>query len=304
MGGASDASGTGGANDGGANDGGASDGGPGGSNSDGVSDGGSGGVRDQGPGGTGGRGGTNEISGGSAGESSSSDETDDVREGPFEMLVYSNAAAFRPSSTPVGMAMVQEIADEYGFGVTFTQTNEEFTPEGLTRYEVVFFLNTSGDVLRSAEEDAFEDWMLDGGGFVGSYRAADTEYDWDFYKELTGQFYDGHSACCPQNDVQWAEDALDFPAVEGLPSPWARAELWFHFDGYPEWSTRAGFRILGTVELEGETHPVSFAREWSNFRSFYAGIGHQDESFADPLVKQHFTGGTLWVARREHWLPQ
>jgi hypothetical protein len=224
------------------------------------------------------------------------------REGSFELLLYTRTGAFRTSSIPAGVAMVEDIAELHGFGLTHTETNDEFTAEALGRYEVVFFLNTSGDVLGSDEELAFEEWMIAGGAYIGSNRAADTEVDWAFYKELTGQYYDLHGPCCPSSDIHWEEDALEFPAVRGLPSPWTRGELWFYFDSYLEWSAKPGFRILGTVEIEGSTHPVSFVREWSNFRSFYSVLGHQESTFEDPQVRQHFEAAILWAVRREHWL--
>lgn len=220
--------------------------------------------------------------------------------------------------------MLQAIAAERDFEVKFTETNEDFTPERLKEYELVVFLHTSGDVLNDDEQRAFAAWMVDGAGaFVGVGRAADTEPAWDFYKELLGQYYDTQSFCCPEADIAWATDALDFPAVNGLPSPWSFADLWFYFYDVQTWSTKPGFKILGTIELrdfrvavpEGSpcaadpaacpkvTVPVSFARQWSNFRSFYTALGHQTETFRDPHVRQHVTAAILWVMRREHLLP-
>ncbi len=250
--------------------------------------------------------------GATSGASSGSDEDPRIdderglvlpRDGPFKMLVYSRTNGFRTQdSIVVGQNMLAEIAAEYDFEVSFTEDNDDFTPEGLAQYEVVFFLNTSGDVLEPAEEDAFQDWMEDGGAFVGTNRAANTEEDWAFYKELTGEFVNLQSQCCDALDIQWTPEAADFPAVQGMPSPWNFGDVWFYFDRYREWSTGVGFQILATVEYQGRTIPVAFSREYANFRSFYVTMGHQAGTFQDPLFKQFITGGILWSVRRNSWL--
>ncbi len=247
---------------------------------------------------------TSEATDGSGGEPDVISEIPEVvlPDGPFKMLVYSKTNGFRSQDAiVVGQNMLTEIADEYDFDVAFTENNDDFTPERLAQYEVVFFLNTSGDVLEPAEEDAFQDWMEDGGAFVGTYRAANTEEDWAFYKELTGQFISQQSVFVAL-DIQWTPEAANFPGVAGMPSPWNFNSTWFIFDQYREWSTGFGFQILATVEFQGDTFPVSFAREYSNFRSFYVAMGHQASTFEDPLFKQFVTGGILWSVRRSSWL--
>jgi type 1 glutamine amidotransferase len=199
--------------------------------------------------------------------------------------------------------MLTEIARERGFELLLTETNEEFTAENLAKYELVFFLNTSGDVLDAVEEQALEAWMVGkNGGFAGTYRAVDTEPNWGFYKELTGEYYDGNSPCCVPLDIEWHPSVSEFAVVKGLPSPWRFQDLWLLFGEYPAWASRPGFRVLGTILLDGRAQPVSFVREWGNFRSFYTVLGHQAATFEDADVKRHVTAGILWTVRREHLL--
>ena len=96
--------------------------------------------------------------------------------------------------------------------------------------------------------------------------------------------------------------SLIHPALKGLPNPWQRSEEWFIFNSYPVWSTKPGFRILANVSAPGQKydgHPVSWVREWSNFRSFYTSLGHDPAVYEDPLFKKHLTGGIMWAVRRE-----
>jgi cytochrome c len=224
------------------------------------------------------------------------------RTGPFKMLVYSKTAGFpHTDSIRTGKVMLQQIADEQMFEVAFTDTNEEFTPEGLAQYEIVFFLNTTGDIFSSAEEQIYEDWMTtQNGAFAGVHSATDTENGWGFYSEVTGQYYDLHEPCCSQANVEWDPNALNLVMVQGLPNPWPRSEEWYYFNRNSEWAAKTGFQILSRVTSNNSTRPVSYTREWSNFRAFYTSLGHEAAVFEDANVKRHVAAGIMWAVRRGH----
>jgi type 1 glutamine amidotransferase len=229
------------------------------------------------------------------------------RSGSFRALVYSEFANgfSHVSSIEAGQDMFRELASQLGFEVTIPDppASFRFTAESLESYEVVVFLNTAGTPLDAEEEGAFEQWITARhGAFVGTHSAADTEAGWAFYKELTGQYHNGHHICCAEAPIVWRPDALDFPAVRGLPSPWIRREEWFLFNEFSVWSLKPGFEVLGTVEVQGVTQPVSFVREHGNFRSFYTSLGHEASTFTDAAFKKHVGAGLLWAVRREHFV--
>ena len=78
-----------------------------------------------------------------------------------------------------------------------------FADELLIKYKVVVFLSTTGDVLNTAQQAAFERYIRAGGGFVGIHSATDTEYDWPFYGALVGAYFAGHP------DIQTATVQVD-----------------------------------------------------------------------------------------------
>jgi type 1 glutamine amidotransferase len=238
---------------------------------------------------------------GSAGAGGS--EAYEPRFGSFKALVYSEIrVGFSHDSIKSGQQMFRDLAAELDFEVT-ESADFSFTAESLAPYEVVVFLNTAGDPLDPDEQAAFEDWITTKhGAFVGTHSATDTESGWPFYSELTGQYHNGHVQGARESAIAWEPDALNFPGVKGLPSPWRRLEEWFLFNDFPRWSTKPGFKILSTVQIDDVTHPVSFAREFMNFRSFYTVLGHAEATFQDATVKQHIAGGLLWAVRREHLL--
>jgi type 1 glutamine amidotransferase len=222
------------------------------------------------------------------------------RSGSFKMLVYSRTAGFRHDASIItGKAMLQQIATEQGFQVVITETNELITPTGLADFEIIFFMNSTGDIFNATEQQTYETWMTTrNGAFGGVHSATDTENGWAFYSEVTGQYYNGHGAANTPDQIQFEPSVLNFPALTGLPNPWQRNEEWYRFDTYQQWSVKPGFQILGRKTADNQ--PIMWTREWGNFRSFYTAIGHDASVFQDPNVKKHVTGGIMWAVRREH----
>jgi type 1 glutamine amidotransferase len=220
------------------------------------------------------------------------------------MLAYSKTASFRHAEAiTTGREMLNAIAADQGFEVKFTETNEEITVEGLSQYEIVFFLNSTGDIFSQQEQAAYEEWMtMHDGAFAGVHSATDTENGWGFYSEVTGQYYNGHSASPDtQGEIQWDAAQLNHVTVKGLPSPWQRQEEWYKFNQSQEWTAKPGFVVLSRVALndDGGTRPVSYIREWGNFRSFYTSLGHAGRTFQDQDVRKHVAAGIMWAVRRE-----
>jgi uncharacterized protein len=224
------------------------------------------------------------------------------RSGRFKMLVYSRTTGFRHDSIPQGKTMLQQIASEQDFEITETETNELITLEGLSQFEIVFFMNSTGDIFNDTEQTAFQEWMeTRNGAMAGVHSATDTEQGWAFYKEVTGQYYDGHVNANTPGAIQMEADMLQFPALIGVPNPWQRNEEWYRFNSFQEWSSKEGFKILGRKQADNQ--PIMWIREFDGWRSFYTAIGHDAAVFRDPVVKQHLTGGIMWAVRRDQLLP-
>jgi hypothetical protein len=223
------------------------------------------------------------------------------RSGPFKMLVYSATNYYRhDGSITSGKELLQKIAVKTGyFTLEITETNDWLAR--IDDYELLFFLNPSGDIFNDQEEQIFEDWMRRRGAFVGTHSATDTENGWSFYSEVTGQFYNGHGPQNALDRINLEPEMLGHPALKSLPNPWQRYEEWKKFDQHQVWSAKPGFKILGRKQADGQ--PIMWIREWGNFRSFYTALGHDAAVFKDQEVEQHLTGGIMWAARREHLLP-
>lgn len=213
------------------------------------------------------------------------------------MVVYSKTAVYRHDQSILsGKAMLTQIAADIGIDPP-TITEENGFLANLDDYELVFFLNPTGDIFNDQEQALFETWMKKGGAYCGVHSATDTESTWGFYSEVTGQNYNGHGKQDVRDQIQLEPAAANHPALANLPNPWERSEEWYKFNSFQVWAAKPGFTILARKAADGQ--PIIWTREHDNYRSFYTGIGHSGEVFQDPLVKKHVTGGILWTVRRE-----
>jgi hypothetical protein len=135
----------------------------------------------------------------------------DPRSGSFKMLVYSQVCcnAYAHDSRTVGRRMLQDIGTKQGFEVTLANDESEINPTGLAQYEIVFFLNSTGDLWTSGNlRRDFEAWIRNNGAYAGMHGATDSASSWAFYKELTGQYYDVHDAGVVSGTIQWTTAGL------------------------------------------------------------------------------------------------
>jgi uncharacterized protein len=228
------------------------------------------------------------------------------RTGSFKVLAYFNTVGGFTHGAAIenGKSMLTAMGAKQGFEVTFSDNPADFGAQSLAQYELVFGLNPTGTSLdeRAAERAAFEEWMTTkNGAFAGVHSSTDFMSSWAFWKEVTGQTYDKHDDCCTHQNIQWDPTAADFIAVVGLPSPWPRSEEWYKFKTWDQWSSKPGFKVLSkvTTSTDGGTRPVSYIREWSNFRSFYTSLGHEGTTYQDANFIRHVAAGIMWAVRRE-----
>jgi type 1 glutamine amidotransferase len=213
------------------------------------------------------------------------------------LLIFSRTVEYRHDSIPKGVTALTELGEERGWQVAATEDPAEFTDESLAEYDAIVFLSTTGDVLDSDQQAAFERFIRSGKGYVGIHSASDTEYDWPWYGELVGAYFREHPSI-QQADLV-VEDTTH-AATLGLPSPWTRRDEWYAFSTNP----RAAVDVLlaldeasydpGTSHMDGD-HPIAWCREFDGGRSFYTALGHTNESYSEANFLAHVAGGIEWA---------
>jgi cytochrome c len=85
---------------------------------------------------------------------------------PPKVLVFSKTQDFRHDSIPAGIAAIKDMGMKQGWTVDATEDAGQFTDANLSKYDVVVWLNTSGNVLASAQQAAYERFQRTGKGTV------------------------------------------------------------------------------------------------------------------------------------------
>ena len=207
------------------------------------------------------------------------------------VLVFTKTTGFRHEAIPDAVRMLQDLGRAHGFSVTATEQEAMFNPRDLRRFRVVVFALTTGDVLGPQGQDALEDFVRAGGGWLGVHSAADTEYGWPFYGTLlAGAWFKSHPAPYGTNLIV---EARGHPATRHLGARWARFDEWYEFQANPRTRARVLLRIPGD-----DDHPVAWCRPVGRGVSFYTGLGHTRESYAEPKFQRHVLGGLRTVLER------
>jgi uncharacterized protein len=217
----------------------------------------------------------------------------------FSVLVFSKTAGFRHNSIEAGVEAVKNLGQQNRFSVTHTEDSDYFTPENLTNYSAVIFLNTTQTVFDEQQREAFKGYIQNGGGYVGVHSATDTEYDWEWYGELAGGYFESHPRV--QNAVIDVVDG-DHPSTAHLPEQWEREDEWYNFQNFNE-NVNVLLK-LDTDTFEGSehpgNHPIAWYHEFDGGRAFYTGLGHTIESYSEPAFLEHLLGGIHYAAGVEH----
>ena len=224
-----------------------------------------------------------------------------AKERYLSVLVFSKTEQFRHSSIEAGIKAIEGLGQKHDFKVYATEDAEIFKEKTLKDYNVIIFLNTTGDILNDAQQIEFNRFIQAGGGFVGIHAAADTEYKWEWYGKLVGAYFNGH----PNNpnvreaDIQVVQ--ADHISSKGLPQKWHCADEWYNYkDINPDINV-----ILNLDEssyeggTNGESHPIAWYHEFDGGRSWYTGRGHTDEAFEEPHFLDHIWGGIDYVSNKK-----
>lgn len=216
----------------------------------------------------------------------------------IKVLIFTKTDGYEHRSIPAGITALKKLGQENGFDVTETRWAYYFQSDTLEKYDVVVFLSTTQDVLNKGEQDAFQKFINNGGGFVGIHAAADTEYDWEWYGQLVGAYFKSHPK--QQNAVVKVTDK-NHPASAHLPSEWKRWDEWYNYKNIqPDLKVLA---YLDESSYEGgenaDNHPIAWYHDFDGGRAFYTGFGHTDESYQDPLFLQHVLGAIMYAAGAE-----
>lgn len=223
----------------------------------------------------------------------------------FKALLFTKTAGWHHESINEGVDAIRNLAERNYFNVEWHEMPSVFNDKKLSEFQVVIFLNTTGDVLNDEQQNAFTKFIQSGKGFVGIHSASDTEYEWPWYTQLVGRMFHIHPVI--QTAVLKVADNK-FPGLERMPSSWYWTDEWYEFGE----EKVKGLNYLITVDEKtydpnvkwgekvgkgmGDMHPIAWYHEFDGGRSFYTALGHMPAIYSDPIFLEHIYGGIYWAA--------
>ncbi len=223
---------------------------------------------------------------------------------PISVLVFSKTAGYWHASISSGLKMLSDQSKKQNWVITATEDASLFRDGFLDRFDVVVFLNPTGDAICDEGQAAFERFMKKGKGFVGIHAAADFEYEWAFYGDLVGAYFKSHP---PKQKATVIFENLDHPAMkpfEGMKT-YTTVDEWYSFKENPRPKVNVLARLdESTIKKAGNSdwqmgdHPLIWWNDKDGIRSFYTVFGHTHEAFQDELIIEHITNAINWAAKR------
>ena len=223
----------------------------------------------------------------------------------LRVLVFTKTLAWRHDSIPVGIEALKDLGSKRGWQVDATEDSGLFTDSNLRNYDVVVWLNTSGEVLDPDQQAAYERFHRSSKGTVAIHEGgADTEREgWPWYRKLASVLFVSHPAIQKATLIVFDRT---HPATVMLPPKWDHTDEWYNFDSAPS----DAHVLMGVDEKSYNPgpnathgvagyHPIAWYKEFDGGRYFYTALGHTSEDYTtDNLFRSHIAGAIEWAGGR------
>lgn len=202
-----------------------------------------------------------------------------------------------------------------------------FAPD-FSQYDLVV-LNYDGDLWSAATRQAFEQYMLDGGGLVSVHSSDNAFAQWQAFLDMTGvggwngrdetwgpairwgdtgmELYSGPGEAThppPHNFAVTTRDQTH-PITAGMPSTWLHAndELYTSLRGPARNVTllATGFADPALQNASGQHEPVLLAIRYGKGRVFHTTLGHIAKHETEPPESVRCVGFMTTLQRGSEW---
>lgn len=223
----------------------------------------------------------------------------------YKVLVYTSPDLWHNPVIPTAVTELKKMAEKHFFAMDWTQQASMFNEESLKDYAVVLFLQANGGSLNEEQMNSFQNFIRQGGGFVGIHATSVTRDQDEWFQKLVGRSFTGHPE--KQTAVLTVMDH-NFPACMHLTDKWLWTDEWYEFGEAltdkmkvllsVDESTYATKRMVDGQEVNGmgDFHPIAWYQEYDGGRSFYTALGHLEIHYTDPRFLDHIYGGIYWAA--------
>lgn len=197
-------------------------------------------------------------------------------------------------------------ADDARFEVETVRDPNWFTAEKLKQVDAVFFYTTGELPMAESSRTALQQFVEQGGGFVGAHCATDTFYQWPWYGKMIGGYFDGHPWTADSNvgvlveDQQhsatrhWPERFRITDEIYQLKEPYARTlqHVLLKLDTANTDMSKNG------IHRTDDDFAIAWSKRQGLGRVFYTSLGHRADVWTNPDYRTHLVLGALWAAGR------
>ncbi|PZE20024.1 ThuA domain-containing protein [Paenibacillus xerothermodurans] len=217
-----------------------------------------------------------------------------------KVLMITKTTGYRHASIDQGAKVaLPQMAEKHGFEVDITEDAADINAANLSKYDVVFFANTTGNFSQwgftEQQKQDLMNFIKSGKGYVGAHAATDTGYDWAEYGQMTGGYFKNHPWT---QTVKFNVEDDDHPATSHLGASWEALEEVYYFQENPR---SKGKHILLSLDMNSvggdptEDHPNAWCSPVEKGRMFYTALGHHPETWLKEDFQQHLLGGLQYA---------
>lgn len=223
--------------------------------------------------------------------------------GAPRVLIYTYESIWRHFSNYYAFVALSNMCNTRGFNIKTTNDPRALNATRLADIDVIAFSLTSGPGMDPFVQKDVEAWVRAGGGIVGLHSASATEPDWTFYNDNLGARFAGHAPGLQEAVVQVLPG---HPITDGLAS-FTHTDEWYLFQPRPE--DVPGMQMLLALdettlppeypeEQKVGYHPIGWAHDNFGGRVFYTALGHNEDSFTNPVILELIGRSIEWAAHR------
>ncbi len=200
---------------------------------------------------------------------------------------------------------LQNICKENNISSDVSDDPALFTPDNLKQYDAIIFSNSNNKAFESqAQRDAFQQYIQNGGGYMGIHSACASERDWPWFWAMTGGKFVRHPAL-QKFDLKVIDP--EHASTKHLDPVWHwEDECYFMNHLNPD------INVVLAVDLTtldddkvdefpgdifGSLFPLAWYHTFDGGRQFYTALGHKIEYYSDENFIKHLQGGLMWVLK-------
>ena len=226
---------------------------------------------------------------------------------PHVLIYTKNGKGYVHDNIPASVTCLKQICQAKGWTCEESDDPNVFTTERIKAFDLLVFSNTNNETFDTeAQKKVFQQYIREGGGFVGIHSACGSERQWPwFWANLGGKFV-RHPKFQPF-DIK-VIDATN-PSTKHLPKVWAwEDECYFMNQLNPD------IHVLLAVDLTtlddagkatypgevfGQTFPLCWCHEFDGGRQWYTALGHSIKHYQDKNFVAHLAGGMEWALTKQ-----